>query len=188
MTVFCDIDGVLADFCTPFSTLLHEEFGTPIVGHEEMTAWGMGRPAAQITWGFERIAELPNFWEDVPRLATAFQMQRIAAAHQDMPIIFVTARHTSAGDSTYHQTVRWLESYGVKEPLVIVTKTSGAKPLLIERFNPYFVIEDAPHTALAFAQLNVPVALMDWPYTASTHAPGIMRCGLTEALTLAGVP
>jgi uncharacterized HAD superfamily protein len=188
MTVFCDIDGVLAEFCEPFSTLLHEAFGTPVVSTHEMTEWGLGRTKAQIEWGFERILEFPGFWENSPRLATPVQLRRIAAAHRELPIIFVTARADSAGDTVYHQTVRWLEQYGIMEPLVVVVARAGDKIKLIERFNPDFVIEDAPHTALAFAKRGVPVALMDWPYTASTRAPGIMRCGLTEALTIAGVP
>jgi hypothetical protein len=195
---FCDVDGVLAEFAFAFSRLLHLEFGTPITYTREVSDWAwdkQGITKEQFAWGFERIETIPDFWLQCPTLATPEQFKRIADAASRLPILFVTARAPSAGDSVYHQTVRWLEMQGIAEPLVIVSKRGGMgggtdKADLIEHFNPGLVIEDAPHTAVAFARRGVPVALMDWPYTSTddvwAHSGYIKLCNLDQALDMAG--
>ena len=62
------------------------------------------------------------------------------------------------------------------------------KAAIAHIWEPYFIIEDGPQNALDYAEAGFEVALLDWPYTENTKAPGIHRCSLTEALEMAGVP
>ncbi|KKK72955.1 hypothetical protein LCGC14_2898660, partial [marine sediment metagenome] len=62
------------------------------------------------------------------------------------------------------------------------------KASIAKIWSPYFIIEDGPQNALDYAAAGYEVALLDWPYTKDTKAPGIHRCGIMEALEMAGVP
>lgn len=188
MSILCDIDGVLADFYAAFSALLSAEFGVPVYTTQTAPSWDLGYTDDQIKRGFEIISKTPNFWLTVPPLATPHQLRRLADAHHEVPVIFVTARTASAGRSVYHQTVRWLEDCGIKEPLVVTVKRAQDKLPLLERFNPYILIEDSPMVALEAARLGTTTALMDWKYTEHVVHSNITRCNLTEALTIAGIP
>jgi len=195
--IFVDIDGVLAEFSGAFSKLVAEKYDTPLIRTREVQDWWWSNVYGKehFDYGWRRVEKELNWWESLESLATAEQLRRVARAHRDLPIIFVTSRASGGvnSDSTYHQTIRWLERRGIEEPLLIHTKGDGKggktnKADLVDRFGAYFAIEDSPQNALDYAEKGIEVALLDWPYTATTLHPKITRCGLTEALTLAGVP
>ncbi len=197
--IFQDIDGCLAEFCEPFTRLINSEDRTmPIITsatQPDWSTWGglMTKERADIGW--EAVKATKNWWETLPPLAPPSVFRRIAAAHHDIPIIFVTSRIPTLGRSVYYQCINWLEAQGIEEPLVIVAKGSKpdrmattSKQRIAEVFRPVFAIEDCPQVALDYAAVGVEVALLDWPYTSETRAPGIVRCSIIEALALAGVP
>ena len=197
--LFFDIDGCLAEFCAPFSRLIQESDPTmPIITSDAQPDWGtwgglMTDARASIGWG--RVKSTENWWETLPTLAPPSVFQRIAAAHHDIPIIFVTSRIPTLGRSVYRQCINWLEAQGIEEPLVVVAHGSKpdrtgttSKQRIANIFRPVFAIEDCPQVALDYAAVGVEVALLDWPYTEGTRAPGIHRMGIVEALAMAGVP
>lgn len=196
--LFCDIDGVLAEFCEAFSKLIREEDpDMPLVTSPTAADWGtwgghMTKP--RLNYGWKRAKATENWWETLDPLAPPEIFRRIAASHHDIPIIFVTSRVQTVGRSVYHQCVNWLEAQGIEEPLVVVAKGSTNRTGVTNKaevariFEPYFIIEDCPQVALDYAAAGFEVALLDWPYTRDTVAPGIHRCTLTEALAMAGVP
>ncbi len=197
--IFFDIDGCLAEFCEPFARLIQKEDPTmPLICSStqlDWSTWGGHMTTKRADIGWEAVKRTENFWETMPDLAPPSVFRRIAAAHHDIPIIFVTSRIPTAGRSVYHQCINWLEAHGIEEPLVIVAH--GSKPDRMAKttkqrianiFRPVFAIEDCPQVALEYAAVGVEVALLDWPYTEGTRAPGIHRMGIVEALTMAGVP
>ena len=193
--IFLDIDGVLAEFCVAFSRLIQQFDPTmPSITsatQPDWSTWGGEMTKERASFGWEILKKVENFWEGVPSLAPPSVFRRIAAAHKTIPILFVTSRIPTVGNSVQRQCVNWLEQKGIEDPLVIVAsgghkKTNKADIARI--WSPYFVIEDCPQNALDYAAAGFEVALLDWPYTADTKAPGIHRCSLTEALEMAGVP
>lgn len=197
--IFHGLDGVLAEFCEPFSRLIREEDPTmPIITsatQPDWYSWGGEMTNERMNIGWEKVKATENWWETLPPLAPPSVFQRIAAAHHDIPIIFVTSRIPTLGRSVYHQCINWLEAQGIEEPLVVVAKGSQpgktkftSKQRIANIFKPYFAIEDCPQVALDYAAVGVEVAMLDWPYTADTKAPGIHRMGIVEALAMAGVP
>lgn len=195
--IFVDIDGVLANFTRAFSTLIAEYDSTmPIIGPQDTPDWetwgGLMTPDRR-KHGWQALKSTLNFWETVPPLAPPQVFRRLAASHKLIPILFVTARITTAGRGVQEQSVRWLEEQGVYDPLVIVAKGDvhigkTNKVDIARIWHPYFIIEDGPQNALDYAKAGFEVALLDWPYTKEIKAPGIYRCKLAEALAMAGVP
>lgn len=196
--IFCDLDGVLADFTGAFSKLIQEDDPTmPLVRTRDALdwdTWGGILTKARAKIGWKKVTQTENFWETLDPLPSREVFQRLAACHRTIPILFVTSRTPSAGLSVFHQTINWLEMHGIRDPMVIAPNGSPRindrmdKADVAEIWNPYFVIDDSPKTSLAFAAAGFEVAMLDWPYTKDTKAPGIIRCGLIEALAMAGVP
>ena len=197
--LFVDIDGVLAEFCEAFSRVIQQFDPTmPTITtatQPDWGTWGGEMTNERLGFGWEVLKKVENFWESLAPLAPPSVFQRIAAVHKTIPILFVTSRIHTAGNSVQRQCVNWLEQYGIEDPLVIVAggdkkgRTGKTNKADIARvWNPYFIIEDGPQNALDYAAAGFEVALLDWPYTATTKAPGIHRCNLTEALEMAGVP
>jgi len=197
--IFIDLDGVLAEFCGAFSRLIQQEDPTmPTIitsMQEDWGTWGGVMTNKRLNLGWESAKATENFWETLSPLAAPSVFQRIAAAHKTIPILFVTSRIATAGRSVQQQCINWLEAHGIEDPLVIVAggdqrgRTGKTNKANIARvWNPYFIIEDGPQNALDYAEAGFEVALLDWPYTKDTKAPGIHRCTTTEALEMAGVP
>lgn len=197
--IFLDLDGVLAEFCEAFSRVIQQFDPTmPTITtatQADWGTWGGEMTNARLSFGWEIVKATENFWETSPSLAPPSVFARLAAAHKEIPILFVTSRIPTAGHSVQRQCINWLEERGILDPLVIVAggdargrtgKTNKADIAGI--WEPYFIIEDGPQNALDYAAAGFEVALLDWPYTESTKAPGIHRCSLTEALEMAGVP
>ena len=187
--IFIDLDGVVANFYKAFSTIIAQKYpDVPVVSQVDIEVWSNGLTPKQIDYGWRTVEKSPTFWYDLEPLAPLSVFRRLAAAHKDVPILFVTSREVG-GDAAWGQSIRWLEKMGIKEPLVIRHVGRGRKGELVSIWNPIdMAIEDDPQQALAYARAGVEVALMDWPYTAGTVHPNIHRCNIIEALSLAGVP
>jgi len=187
--IFIDLDGVLADFYKAFSAIIARKYpGVPVLSHAQVRGWNDGLTPKQIDYGWRTVENSLTFWRGLEPLAPLSVFRRLAAAHKDVPVLFVTSREIG-GDAAWGQSILWLEKMGIKEPLVIRHVGRGRKGELVPIWNPIdMAIEDDPRQALAYARAGVEVALMDWPYTEGTIHPNIHRCNIIEALSLAGVP
>lgn len=199
IVLFCDIDGVLTEFCAAFSHIIRQADRTmPVITtatQPDWGTWGGEMTNERLNYGWETLKATENFWETLNPLAPPSVFKRLAAVHKTIPILFVTSRVPTAGNTVQIQCINWLEKHGIEDPLVIVAsgdrrirggKTNKAD--IAHVWEPYFIIEDGPQNALDYAAAGFEVALLDWPYTKDTRAPGIHRCSLAEALEMAGVP
>lgn len=186
--IFVDLDGVLCDFYKAFTAIIAQRHVVPVLSSRDVVVWSEGLSPAQIDYGWRTVEASPDFWENLEPLAPPSVFRRLAAAHKDVPILFVTSREVG-GDGAWSQSIRWLEKMGIREPLVIRHVGRGRKGELVPIWSPIdMAIEDDPRQALAYARAGVEVALMDWPYTVGVTHPNIHRCNIIEALSLAGVP
>ena len=197
--IFIDIDGVLAEFCEAFSRVIQQFDPTmPTITtamQSDWGTWGGEMTDERLNYGWEVLKKVENFWETLSSLAPPSVFARLAAAHKEIPILFVTSRIPTLGNSVQRQCINWLEERGIFDPLVIVAggDTQGRtgktdKASIARIWSPYFIIEDSPQNALDYAAAGFEVALLDWSYTESTKAPGIHRCNLDEAMEMAGIP
>lgn len=86
-------------------------------------------------------------------------------------LVVITARHPRLRGLTQ----AWLDYHGVPvHRLHFLEGASKAPTALAEGLD--FMVEDAPHNALALAQAGVPVLLFGTPYNRAVQHPLIRRC------------
>lgn len=87
----------------------------------------------------------------------------------DAQITYITARLTE--DPSCQATIDWLKRHNIAHPVIHSEEKVGeAEDLGLDIF-----IEDAPHTALAIANVGIPVLLYDMPWNKDIEHPLIFR-------------
>lgn len=120
--VIFDIDGVLADFLTGFTSLANEMFGCPVTSTHEQPSWngfpGITKEQSSAVWA--RIIHDSGFWYQLEPLVGEVTFKAIDCLRR--PVYFVTARD---GTNAKIQTEDWLEDMGIWKPTVIISKYKG---------------------------------------------------------------
>ena len=147
LNIGIDIDDVLADFMTEFTTTCNKLHGKPELDAQpvdwEWSNFNLTREEKDTTWS--ALQGTPNFWTQLKKEpgANFDLMQRLDKEHE---LSFITARVPSAGDSVRHQTSQWLlNNFGIPFPNVFVTTNKG--PLAAALKLDYF-IDDRPKNVL----------------------------------------
>lgn len=178
-TIVFDIDGVLANFTRGFTRIAHALFGTPV-----------GDATSQQNWMFEDFPELgldkiqcdfangpiwnqvrtdPSFWEDLDPLNVSV-MRRINAIENKM---FITNR---VGIDPVRQSERFLERWGVENPLVILA--SKKAPVAAEYHCVAMLDDYYPNcTEVKDVLKSAFVCLHYAPYNKIHHADWLSRGG-----------
>lgn len=149
-----DIDGVLADFNTPFVQILEEESGRklPAVSETFPHTWhypaalGISPEVEKKCW--DRVKASPDFWRTIPAYDEAEPFLRDLAQTYAMSdeIYFITTR---VGAQVKQQTEEWLIENGFDfNVTVLVTASKGpvAKALKLTHF-----IDDKNENCLSVA-------------------------------------
>ena len=175
MAFVCDIDGVVADFCTGFSKLLngmrpeYPVLETP----NESTSWDWKK---WYNGGIEEnpylADDLEKLWEtkikvipDViwgkldPLFPNAMGNLRDYARFE--PLIFMTRRD---GPMAWEETVDWLRRYGVKNPMVYVIKSGEDKGTVCKKLGLNTIIDDGPKNAIELLMKGINVVMPEWSY------------------------
>jgi len=131
--IMFDIDGVLAEFLSPFTHLARGMFPTAlekVISHVEQESWdsvaafGINSKLTRREQGavWDRLKADKNFWRNLPTMVTYPTWQRIRALHLDYPVYFVTSR---VGVEAWEQTRDWLIMQGITFPSVVITSYKG---------------------------------------------------------------
>ncbi len=142
LVVICDIDGVLADFYTSFSTLANDLYGTPIFSHEECLERSPLKrllSSKQYTSLWRYIDTHQEWWLTLPRLPSITDNDACRFRHslQRHSWHFVTSR---TGDRVIYYTCLWLyQQFGIVLPHIILAKEKG---VVAARFQADVAIDD----------------------------------------------
>ena len=168
-TVALDIDGVLADFCSPFTRLAVE------LGLTDRVTTN----AAQETWHFDfpvdpvwdKVDSMYSFWEGLPTLVDAEDMEALYALADEAHIIYVTGRRESAANQTH----RWLQDWDFPEGSVFFVPPKSDKEgvILPNKHQMIGMLEDKPAVLEALAKEGVPMVARDWPYNRHVSVPRV---------------
>lgn len=163
--IICDIDGVLANFVYGVKHIMADR-PVPHYSHpKECLTWDwMPRKEQDLLW--ERVANAPYFWADLPRLPEA--RDGIEALYE-RNVLYATSRKPIG--RTEAQTVRWLSLQGLTGAVVL----RSDKARLAKLTHAEFAIEDNPDTMLAIAKSGVTVYAPIYPYNAHVEHPNIRR-------------
>ncbi len=174
-SVAMDLDGVMADFTTGFTSLGNEMFGTPIVN-----------PADQPDWSFQGILnsrQIDALWKEILVSGVFWKLlkpieeldvDRINKYTQKNKLMYITNR---SGYLSWEQSVRWLVNQGIKEPLVVVT---NSKLKTCRKYGLTVAIEDTPSN-LKNLYGYVKTIKRNWPYN-KTSPSNYDADSLSEAL------
>lgn len=120
-----DVDGVVADFMTTYTTLAKEMgFTSTISGSLDQRVWeqygDVPRDAVGRVW--DRIKQSESFWLNCPALVDVNTFLRMTDMQVHHDLYFVTAR---VGKRAKFQTQLWLEWHGIRRPSVVMSNKKG---------------------------------------------------------------
>jgi hypothetical protein len=172
MAFVCDIDGVVANFCTGFSKLLHEmrpEY--PIVKPNDSFSWDWKE---WYNGGIEKNPfleeDLETLWEDnikiLPdviwsKLDPLFPMVELIDYAKREPLVFMTRRD---GPRAWEETVDWLRYHGVMNPMVYAVKSGEEKGEVCKKMGLKTIIDDSPRNAVELLMNGINVVMPRWSY------------------------
>ena len=168
LNVGIDVDGILANFIKPATTIAHDMFDTPIIENSYgVKDWNMGLEDWQIGLLLEEIFNIRDFWlsyiESIIDENTFKRLNRLANRHH---IYFVTDRTTnfnSISRTAQMQTVMWLRDNCIYNPSVIVQRN---KSWVVKALGLNIYIDDNPKN-IEMVDKNCPSVIkvtMDYPY------------------------
>ena len=188
MNVLLDYDATTADSFAAQVRRVNEEFGTDYT-LSMFTSWRsedlLTEEEADFMWG-HRCFLNEDFQAALPPVDGAIETIRNLL---DEGFEFIIA--SDRPDSLYNVTRSWLNEHGLQDIHLIFThhkqslntpvrkKPSLTKLEVIEQYGCTMAIDDAPHHATAFANLDImqEIFLLDMPYNQQVpHHKKIFRC------------
>ena len=139
-TIVLDVDGVLANFTKPFSTIGNRFFGTAIIEEGEQRSWGFRDElsVAQQNVMWEWLKNYSEWWNSLPPLINHEAFARINRLTMRNEVYFLTNRFSYCRPPG-EQTMSWLIRYGIDNPRVII---SGKKGEVCRAVKADFSLED----------------------------------------------
>ncbi|HEX9878996.1 MAG TPA: hypothetical protein VGB25_02240, partial [Candidatus Binatia bacterium] len=178
MIVGLDIDGVLADFLTPFLQLLEEETGSGPITAESVTDFNFtDHPVLSekiVLECFEKVSYSPSFWKTLSPLITPGDWQKLDSLSREDRLLFITHRYVRDTYDLNAVTCDWLKLHGISKPVVHFTNESKAP--LVENLGIRFFMDDRYENCRDVAEQTQATVLMPHrSYNQSFQHPSVKR-------------
>jgi hypothetical protein len=147
-----DLDGVLANFTLAFTTLAHEMFNTPIYPDGRcVSLYSFGLSSGEYERLWEYVNAHPEFWQNLPPLATPQEARRIRELTCRADVFFLTTRpEKGVQGAVTAATADWLCAHiGLEDPLrvesrLVVSENAAGKAKDIVALGLHVHIDDHP--------------------------------------------
>jgi hypothetical protein len=207
MRIAVDLDGVIADFHTPFVRTaigLFPNLDPTLMGSADVGASPPGdlddapvdtngsvlplsnrlnltERQSEAVW--RQIASVENFWETLDEIepGTVASLARLADA-RGWEVLFITSRPKVKGRTVQRQSQAWLEARGFPMPSLYVI--AGSRGRIAEALGLDVVVDDRPENCLDVALKSKAGALLVWRADQPTVA-GADRLGIMVVPTVA---
>jgi uncharacterized HAD superfamily protein len=178
MLIGLDIDGVLADFITPFLQRLEQRTGNGPIDPSSITDPNfMSHPFLTREIVFECMEAAsydPEFWRGLAPLPSRTEWQeleRITGAHE---VAFITHRWVRDTYDIHEITCEWLRRHGVKDPVVYFTQDK--KSQLVQKLEVELFVDDRHENCEDVAtQTDALVLMPHRPYNQAFEHPKVRR-------------
>jgi uncharacterized HAD superfamily protein len=178
MMIGLDIDGVLADFVSPFLRVLEDQTGCgPIDPQTYVDLYFSGHAGLSqeiVTECVMKVSNDPNFWEALTPLPSAEQWQALDKLSRKQKLVFVTHRYERQTYDIGQVTCDWLRKHGIANPAVYFTQ--GQKSELTGKLNVELFVDDRHENCRDVAENTSAVVLMPHrSYNQSFNHPRVQR-------------
>jgi len=185
MKVALDIDGVVADFVSPFVRILQARSGGAI-DLESFTDLNFTNypflSSELIKQCVMEVSDDPQFWRGLAPLPSLVEWQCLDALSRAERLIFVTHRYERDHYSIHDVTCDWLREHGVSKPVVYFTQS--AKSALVDKLGVKLFVDDRHENCLDVAENTEATVLMPHrSYNQSFEHPKVTRIQDLHALT-----
>jgi uncharacterized HAD superfamily protein len=178
MTLGFDIDGVLADFITPFLRLLENRVGEGPIDPGSITDPNFARhpflTREAIGECMEAASYDAEFWRTLAPLPSSEQWRALDELSRDGRLLFITHRWVRGNFDMHRVTCDWLGRHGINRPVVYFTqerKSTLAKELGIRLF-----VDDRHENCEDVATATEAAVFMPHrPYNQAFHHPKVRR-------------
>ncbi len=178
MIVGLDIDGVLADFLSPFLLRLEQKTGNGPIHADSITDFNFSEhPVLSDEVVMECLEEVsydPTFWQGMSSLITPSEWKQLESLNLEKRLFFVTHRYVRDTYDTHGVTSEWLKKYGISQPVIHFTKESKAE--LVEELGIQCFMDDRYENCQDIAEKTTAMVLMPHrPYNRSFNHPAVKR-------------
>lgn len=178
MVLAFDIDGVLADFISPFVQLLSVRTGGEPIDPASITDPNfVQHPLLTREIIFECMEAAsydPEFWRALTPLLTPRQWQSLDRISRKHPTVFITHRWVRDSYDINQVTCDWLRAHGIREPVVHFTQDK--KSLLVRELNVELFVDDRHENCQDVATATDAVVFMPHrPYNQAFDHPKVHR-------------
>ena len=151
-----DVDGVLAEYMLPYTTLLAQlsksHVFTPY-GHRDSLTWDPECPSdvGRTEWSMAQssaqdiIRYRPNWWATLPVLASKADVSAVHKLSYETDLYFVTSRF---GDGAKLDTEFWIRHHLEIIPTVIITGITARKGRFASAIDATHMLDDKPQNLM----------------------------------------
>lgn len=178
MRVGLDIDGVIADFISPFLLIVEKKLGNGPIHLESITDLSFKEHpylTEEAVWKcMEEVSYDPAFWHGLSPLIAPQDWEELERLSRKGKLVFVTHRYERETYSIEEVTCSWLKRHGISCPVVHFTQE--CKSDLIRKLEVGLFMDDRHENCAAVAEKTKAVVLMpDRLYNLSFTHPRVKR-------------
>lgn len=173
-----DIDGVVADFLSPFLLLLEKRTGKGPIPADSLVSIDFTAHPALTEEAVEACADAvkrdPRFWTGLDSLLSREQWRRLEALNRRKRLSFITHRSGGEGCDIRAVTAEWLQRHGITEPAVFFT--DEPKSGFVEELGVALFVDDNYENCREVAeQTGARVMMPHHPYNRAFSHPRVRR-------------
>lgn len=178
MKIGMDIDGVLADFVTPFVQLLEQRVGGPAIDPGSITDPNFQHhPFLTREIIYDCMVESsydPDFWRVLAPLPSPDQWQSLNQMSRDNDVVFITHRWVRDTYDINQVTCDWLHRHGFDNPVVHFTQEKKSE--LVRQLEVELFVDDRHENCEDVASQTEALVMMPHrPYNRSFAHPKVRR-------------